>query len=159
MIDRYVVWTPAQLSGLVPLCTAQYPPSSIVVHHTAGGAQETPQGIHDYHASIGYGGIGYHFVIDHAGDVWRGRPVWAKGAHCRQNNAGRIGVALMGDFNDAPPPPEMIRGLLRILEDIQQVYGRLDLLPHYAVPRSSTTCPGRACMQALAATGIRWAAV
>lgn len=159
MIDRYVEWTPAELAPLRPLCTATYPPSSIVIHHTGGGTAETPQGIHTYHKQIGYGGCGYHYLIDRAGDIWRGRPVWARGAHCRSNNAGRIGIAFMGDYSSAPPPDIMLRHALSLIEDIQRVYGRLEILPHYAVPRSSTTCPGRACMQALAATGIRWAAV
>lgn len=39
MIDRYVVWTPEQIAGLRPLCTATYPPTSIVVHHTGGSSK------------------------------------------------------------------------------------------------------------------------
>lgn len=156
MIDRYVVWTPEQIAGLRPLCNATYPPSSIVVHHTAGGAQETPQGIHDYHASIGYGGCGYHYLIDRDGDVWRGRPVWARGAHCRSNNAGRIGIAFMGDYSAVPPSDIMLRHALSLIEDIQRVYGRLEILQHRAVPGSSTDCPGAACAAALEAAGIRW---
>lgn len=156
MLDRYVVWTPEQIAGLRPLCTATYPPSSIVIHHTGGGTAETPQGIHTYHKQIGYGGCGYHYLIDRAGDVWRGRPVWARGAHCRNNNGGRIGVALLGDYSEKPPSGEMIRGLLTIIDDIQHVYGRLAILQHRAVPGSSTDCPGAACAAALEAAGIRW---
>lgn len=163
MIDRYVEWTPQEIAALRPLCTATYPPSSIVIHHTcpsdAPGPSktETPQGIHAHHLSSGYGGVGYHFLIDPAGDVWRGRPVWARGAHCRNNNAGRIGIALMGNYAEVTPAAAMIRSLINLIDDVQRVYGRLDLLPHYSVPGSNTVCPGAACMTALAATGIRWA--
>lgn len=163
MLDRYVVWTPAQLAGLIrPLCTPRYPASSIVIHHTGGGLSETPQGVHDYHArptsqgGAGYGGCGYHFMVDRNGDVWRGRPVWARGAHCRNNNGGRIGVALLGDYSDKPPSGEMIRGLLTVIDDIQHVYGRLAILQHRDVPGSSTDCPGAACVAALEQTGIVW---
>lgn len=162
MIDRYVVWTPDQLAGLTrPLCSPQYPASSIVIHHTGGGLSETPQGVHNYHAKpvnqggAGYGGCGYHYLIDRNGDAWRGRPVWARGAHCRNNNAGRIGIALLGDYDAAPPSGEMIRGLLVLIEDIQHVYGRLPILAHRDVPGSSTDCPGAACIEALS-HGITW---
>lgn len=156
MIDRYVLWTPAQLAGLTPLCTPDYPASSIVLHHTGGGTAETPQGIHDYHASLGWGGVGYHYLIDRQGCVWRGRPVWARGAHCRRNNAGRIGIAFMGDYSETRPSPDMIRAALNLIDDIQRVYGRLSILKHKDVPGSSTDCPGAACVAALDATGIVW---
>jgi N-acetylmuramoyl-L-alanine amidase len=156
MIDRYVEWTPGEIAPLRPLCTATYPPSSIVIHHTGGGTAETPQGIHTYHKQIGYGGCGYHYLIDREGLVWRGRPVWARGAHCRNNNAGRIGIALMGNYDATPPPADMLRALLRLIDDIQHVYGRLDILKHKDVPGSNTDCPGAACVAALDATGIMW---
>ena len=166
MIDRYVQWTPGELAGLTrPLCTPQYPASSIVIHHTCPGTtpgpsdSETPQGIHRHHLAAGYGGIGYHYLIDPAGDVWRARPVWARGAHCRANNAGRIGVALMGNYAAVTPAPAMIRSLINLLEDVQRVYGRLPVLAHRDVPGSSTECPGDACMAALERTGLRWGKV
>lgn len=163
MIDRFVVWTPGELAGLTrPLCTPQYPASSIVIHHTCPGTtpgpsdSETPQGIHRHHLAAGYGGIGYHYLIDPEGDMWRGRPVWARGAHCRANNAGRIGVALMGNYAAVTPAPAMIRSLINLLEDVQRVYGRLPVLAHRDVPGSSTECPGDACMAALERAGIKW---
>ena len=163
MLDRYVIWTPAELAGLTrPLCTPQYPASSIVVHHTGGGSQETPQGIHDYHArptsqgGAGYGGCGYHYLIDRNGDVWRGRPVWARGAHCRQNNAGRIGIALMGDYSADRPPRDMVTGLYHLIEALREVYGPLPMLAHRDVPGSSTDCPGEATVQYLPTVGMQW---
>jgi hypothetical protein len=156
MLDRYVVWTPEQIAGLRPLCTATYPPTSIVVHHTGGGTAETPQGIHTYHKQIGYGGCGYHYLIDRAGDVWRGRPVWARGAHCRSNNAGRIGVALLGDYSADRPDANMVTGLYHLIEALREVYGPLPMVPHRDVPGSSTDCPGEATVQYLPTVGMKW---
>lgn len=44
----------------------------------------------------GWSDVGYHFLIDRAGNVGYGRPVARVGAHVRGHNTGTIGVCLLG---------------------------------------------------------------
>jgi hypothetical protein len=161
MMDRCIIWTADQLAALKPLCMRDgghvVPINSIVIHHTCGGSGETVEGIHAEHLRIGYGGIGYHYVIDHSGRTWRGRPVWARGAHARSNNAGRIGIALMGRYDADAPTDIMVGVCLGLVEQIQALFGPLAILPHSAVPGSNTVCPGAACILALEDAGLQWA--
>ena len=156
-----VAWTPEQLRGLIPITgrTGVRPVDSIVIHHTGGGAGETPQGIHDYHASLGWGGCGYHFLVTPQLTVWRGRPLWARGAHCKANNSGRIGIALLGNYSTQAPEPRMVTLALALIEDLRSLYGPLQVYPHYSVPGSSTNCPGAALVRLFAAKGLRWGAM
>ena len=167
MIDRAVIWQPADLARLKPITGSNpvRPVDSIVIHHTGGGVQETPQGIHAYHlrpesqGGAGYGGCGYHFLIDRDFRTWRGRPLWARGAHCKSNNSGRIGIALMGNYNDAAPAAPMVRMAMGLIAQLQALYGDLPVFPHYSMAGSVTDCPGRACVQAFVKEGLEWAAM
>lgn len=50
----------------------------------------------------GWADIGYHFVIRRNGTVEQGRPVEQVGAHCKNYNAGSIGVCLVGGLEKQP---------------------------------------------------------
>ncbi|MBI4407087.1 MAG: N-acetylmuramoyl-L-alanine amidase [Candidatus Kerfeldbacteria bacterium] len=87
-------------------------PTKIVIHHTAGGdggedAAATVRGIYYWHAVVlGWGDIGYNYLIDPAGNVYEGRSGGdgAIGAHAYNSytdtnyNEGSIGVALLGCY-------------------------------------------------------------
>lgn len=137
--------------------------NSIVIHHTDtdGG---TAEGLHEAAKTrdgMDGKGLGYHFLIGDGrgepdGAVLRGRPIWAMGCHCRQNNTGRIGIALIGKLDEKPPTPQQVKSLLALLASLRVVYGALPLYPHRTVPRSNTVCPGAACEAALSREGIVW---
>lgn len=155
---RAVIWQPHELAALAPITGANpvRPVDSIVIHHTCGGTYETAQGIHQEHLHQTFGGIGYHFWIDRDGRSWRGRPLWARGAHCRRNNSGRIGIALSGNYQYDPPSKLMLGVTLGLVDLLRQLYGPLRVYPHRLVPGSNTDCPGTACIEAFAAAGLAW---
>lgn len=86
------------------------------VHHTAGTndytSAESAQIVRDIHAfhtqSRGFCDIGYNALVDRFGTVFEGRrggldlPVI--GAHAGGHNLDSFGVALMGNFEQDPPP-------------------------------------------------------
>jgi flagellar hook assembly protein FlgD len=98
-----------------------------VVHHTAGPSGSSPaqaaaivRGIEAYHVkSNGWNDIGYNFLVDRWGNVYEGRfggvdkPVI--GAHALGFNTGSVGVALIGTYTSAPPPPAQLQGLEKLL--------------------------------------------
>ncbi len=98
-------------------------PEKIVIHHTAGSdggddPQEVIRGIYYWHAKVlGWGDIGYNYVIDQSGNVYEGRygGDGVIGAHVYRDkncaairfggadheadfNRGTIGIAVLGDY-------------------------------------------------------------
>jgi len=84
-------------------------PWRITIHHTAGpqtmNLRDTLREvrfIQDFQQDgRGWDDIGYHFLIDGAGNIIEGRPVNVVGSHVKGNNDGNIGIAMMGYFS--PP--------------------------------------------------------
>jgi len=59
--------------------------------------------IQDFHQNgRGWNDIGYHFLVDRAGNIYQGRPETVIGAHVGGANTGNIGVCLLGCYH----PPE-----------------------------------------------------
>ncbi len=82
--------------------------NKIIIHCTA-----TPKGqnvsvadITNYHRTIGFETIGYHFLIHLDGKIEKGRPLTRIGAHCRGHNADSIGVCYVGGVNAAGKPAD-----------------------------------------------------
>lgn len=93
---------------------AKEPVKKFIIHHTAGGSggsdpAATVRGIYYWHAVVlGWGDIGYNFIIDQQGNVYEGRYGGDNviGGHTYNSslninyNVGSAGVALMGCFED-----------------------------------------------------------
>jgi N-acetylmuramoyl-L-alanine amidase/FlgD Ig-like domain len=98
-----------------------------IVHHTAGSNNYTPaqsaaivRGIEVYHVQgNGWNDIGYNFLIDRYGTVYEGRGGGITrnviGAHALGFNTGTVGISLIGNFDNATPPPAMQAALVRLL--------------------------------------------
>lgn len=96
------------------------PLQQAIVHHTV--TTETPyasaaiRAIWHYHAvTLGWGDIGYNYIVDSAGNIFQGRyydhnyaetnNVEVVAGHAYGHNRGTTGIAALGDFstNDATP--------------------------------------------------------
>ena len=138
------------------------------VHHTDTSNDYTPdqvpgiiRGIYAYHAqTLGWGDIGYNFLVDRFGRIWEGRyggmdkPVI--GGQVYNYNQVSTGVSAIGTFTSAAVPQAMTDALKRILAwklslagipvtgaspvqapngvNIQRISGHRDV--------GGTTCPG-----------------
>ncbi len=114
------------------------PVSKAAVHHTVTPNDDrdpasTVRAVYAYHVRAnGWEDVGYNFLIDAAGRVYEGR--WARvyqpgeaptgestdglgvvGAHAAGNNAGAVGVALLGDFSRRPPSLAAVEALAQLL--------------------------------------------
>jgi hypothetical protein len=97
------------------------------VHHTDSSNDYTPdqvpgiiRGIYAYHAqTLGWGDIGYNFLVDRFGRIWEGRyggitkPVI--GGQVYNYNAVSTGVSGIGTFTSATVPQAMTDAFKRIL--------------------------------------------
>lgn len=127
----------------------------IVIHHTATDIGNASL-IHSNHQKRGFwNGLGYHFLIDN-GSLGKGdgqievAPRWIKqkeGAHCKVGNMNEqgIGIALVGDFNQALPTPRQMESLARLVRELVHYYHipPSHILGHGDVPGANTDCPGK----------------
>jgi len=93
--------------------------SFVVVHHTAGTNSYTMdqsasvvRGIYHYHAvTLGWGDIGYNFLVDKWGRAFEGRAgslaspsgKMVVGAHDLGFNTGTMGISMIGDYSSVTP--------------------------------------------------------
>ena len=125
----------------------------IVIHHTAGAQPqvgtdyEVMRGIQNYHQSLGWGDIGYHFCIGQQGTVMEGRSLPQVGAHVgKPHNFDSIGVSLFGDFSYVKPGDTQLKKLVPLLKYLCERYnispdnilGHRDMDSNYG----ATACPG-----------------
>jgi len=104
----------------------------LVVHHTAlklAGDDRSPtermKALYTYHADkIGWGDIGYHFVIDEKGNIFEGRNGGKSviGGHLYCGNTSTIGIALMGNFEVERPTQNQFRSLKQLLSYLANEY-------------------------------------
>ena len=130
----------------------------LTLHHAAGFSadnidegKEQLRAIQDLHQFVrGWSDIGYHFVVDKAGNIYQGRPETVIGAHVLDNNTGNIGVCVLGCYH----PPELYCGdwltdattnsLVALYAWISGEYNYNSniLKGHRDYPYNDTSCPG-----------------
>ncbi|WP_067781722.1 N-acetylmuramoyl-L-alanine amidase [Actinomyces vulturis] len=91
----------------------------VVIHHTAGtnnySADQSASvvyGVYHYHSQVlGWGDIGYNFLVDKFGRVFEGRygslsappGTMVIGGHARGVNTGSMGISMLGDYSSVSP--------------------------------------------------------
>lgn len=135
--------------------------SKIVIHHTASSSNlnnpaAAVRAIYQYHTiTRGWGDIGYNYIIAPDGTIFEGRygGKGVVGAHAAGYNIGSVGIALLGNYQDADIPAPMMESLTglvyRLAEENnidvdgkKRFRGKMlnNLLAHRDV--SATACPG-----------------
>ena len=149
--------------GARPPVSAMIPhtPVRLTIHHTAtranvGGTlsdklrslqrfSQSNAPLADGRLKVAWSDIPYHFYIDVHGAIGEGRAVPFVGdTNTNYDPGGHIGVALEGNFEDAPPAPQQIEALVRLLVHLAKRYNiapaAIEGHRHYA----QTLCPGHA---------------
>jgi tetrahydromethanopterin S-methyltransferase subunit B len=132
-------------------------PGRLTVHHTAiarseadnsGEALDMVRRIQREHRARGYDDIGYNFLIDPLGRVIEGRGAEVQGSHSGPDqNAGNVGISLMGHFDRESPTQaqsdalERLGGYLAFAYSIDTARDAF-LVGHRDVPNAETECPG-----------------
>ena len=124
--------------------------SKITVHHT--GVQNTGntraikrmKSIQAYHqAGKKWGDIAYHHIIDLNGNVYEGRPTWARGdTGTKYNTTGHYLVCLHGHYSKQKPNKKQLDSLVRVLAAASQKYGVKPSAIRGHKDYAATSCPG-----------------
>ncbi|SRR5258708_5634212 len=121
----------------------------LTIHHTAGPDTQTPEEIAAFHVqSRGWGGIGYHFLVDKNGNVYYVGDLTTARANVLNMNELVIGICLIGTFmNGAIPTPDQLNSahelcsqLLFRTPELTNVTAWSDVVPHKQL--NATECPG-----------------
>ncbi len=140
---------------------SRVPVRKFAIHHTAssdGGSDPAAsiRAIYYYHAvTLGWGDIGYNYIVDRAGNIYEGRAggVNTVGAHVENANEGVDGISLLGTYQDVRPSDAMIASVVSLIawrargqgidpQGSSSIVGRT--LPNILAHRDlmSTDCPG-----------------
>ena len=114
----------------------------IALHH-AEAVTCTAKQIHEWHKSNGWSGIGYHFFVRKNGEIYRGRPLWALGAHVQGMNNCSIGICAEGDYHnrDRVMPETQKQAIKELITYLKGIYPEAKIVGHREIGDSN--CPGR----------------
>lgn len=113
----------------------------VVLHHAAAVACG-PYEVDTWHKANGWSGIGYHFFIRKDGSVFRGRPIWAIGAHAEGKNSESIGICAEGNYETEYIMPEAQKNAIKeVLRIVKLAYPEAGIKAHRQV--GATGCPGK----------------
>lgn len=112
----------------------------IVIHHTTNDGSIQAQA--KYHVNVkGWPGIGYHFMIDKAGTIFKCNSIDVVCYNVENQNTKTIGICLIGNFEKQKPTPEQIASLKWLIDALRGVVGELPIFGHQ--DKKATTCPGK----------------
>lgn len=113
--------------------------NKIILHHRGGNGGL--QSLKDYHLSIGYKDVGYHFYIRHSGEVCKGRLLSEEGANCYGHNKDSIGICLEGDFTKTKPTKKQLEAMNELVHKMMNVFSlsKEDVYNHRDL--YNTLCP------------------
>ncbi len=131
----------------------------LTLHHAAGWAAKSldegkaaVKSIQEFHQDgRGWSDIGYHFLVDMAGNIYQGRPETVLGAHVGGANTGNIGVCALGCYHPPetswPCDDEMTyateKSLIHLYSWIADTYGvDPNVLKGHRDYFGTTSCPG-----------------
>ena len=111
----------------------------IILHHAAGNG--SVESVHNYHKSLGWSGIGYHYYVRKDGSIYRGRPEEMVGGHTSGYNYCSIGVCAEGNFETESMSDAQREAIRALVLDIRTRYPDTQTIRHKDV--AATACPGK----------------
>lgn len=113
-----------------------------ILHHSEVTASHTVEEVHRWHLNKGWAGIGYHYFISKAGEIYEGRPLDTVGAHTYGYNSNSVGVCFEGDFNKEEMGEKQLNAGVMLLCWLKQAYPEATIVRHGRLVKGKT-CPGR----------------
>lgn len=111
----------------------------IILHHAAA-SKCTVEDIDRWHKNNGWCKIGYHFFIDKAGNIYRGREEDKVGAHAYGSNYNSIGICFEGNYMEEDMLEVQKEAGKELVSYLKNKYGITTVQAHRDV--CATSCPG-----------------
>jgi hypothetical protein len=112
----------------------------IVLHHAAVSTC-TIHDVHRWHLNNGWLGCGYHYFVAKTGEIHRGRPEDAVGAHVTGVNTRSVGICAEGDFMTERMQDEQKLAIIHLVKWIVHRYPGASIKGHRDL--APTQCPGK----------------
>lgn len=124
---------------------------TIVIHHTAGPANQTVKSIAQYHSGPGSHvcnggcpGICYHYVINRFGKIYLCNPLESVVYHAAPMNTRSIGVCLIGNFDKIQPNQAQLDALDYLIPYLREALKKeLQVIGHRDACNGCKSCPGQ----------------
>jgi hypothetical protein len=122
----------------------------LTIHHTVSPPDRPIWGIAQYHVDHhDWPGIGYHYVIGDDGKISQTNYLTTKSYHAGSyaapgdENLFSVGIALQGDFTNAPPPQAQLDAARALVAHLRGLLPNpLAVVGHRQMPGAATACPG-----------------
>ncbi len=121
----------------------------LTVHHSARALRDNRdaparlRAHQSYHQSLGWPDIAYHFLIDRHGNIYKGRPSWARGdTSTDYDPSGHLLVLCEGNFSEQSITKAQVRALVRVLAWASKRFGVSPRKIRGHRDFASTACPG-----------------
>lgn len=116
---------------------------TLTIHHTVSPPDRAIESIAEFHISgRDWPGIAYHFVIRDDGSIYQTNMLESISYHCGSSNGYSVGIALQGDFTNAPPPDAQLESARWLVGELCNDLQLVDVRPHREMPGAATQCPG-----------------
>ncbi|MGL4873707.1 MAG: N-acetylmuramoyl-L-alanine amidase [Clostridium sp.] len=119
-------------------------PKKLVMHHIEASRDNgniRVEEINEWHKGNGWSGIGYHFYINKKGEIYRGRPEEAIGAHALYNNVDTLGIAVEGRYQFETMPSKQKEAVILLGKYLRNKY-QINIINKHG-DLVSTDCPGK----------------
>ncbi len=128
--------------------------TDVVIHHSGNSGEKDPKEIETIHMiKNNWDDVGYHYLIHPSGTIYEGRKIYHKGSHVSAVNTGKIGILLMGDYNeqwwdfDDTLSKSHISAANALIKTLKTIFSIRKLGGHKEfLPGKKYTCPGNLIM-------------
>jgi len=98
--------------------------NKLIIHHS-GHKEYTLETIRQLHVQeYKWEDIGYHYLIDQKGTVFRGRDVKSVGAHALGYNQDSIGICLIANLDKDKLTKEQEDALIKLCKELVEKYDK-----------------------------------
>lgn len=114
----------------------------VVLHHS-GTREGSPMSFAKYHVFLrGWPGIGYHYVINKDGTIYKTNSLSTISYHTRGLNRESVGICLIGNFSVEIPRSAELASLFYLLGLFWKYFPHWEVIFHRDAVGSRTVCPG-----------------